>query len=317
MARHGDAGDARVCVDVVHFAVGARDRADDEDFGMAFLVGVDHRANGDITASALEDCLGIVQGLAAVPKLDDARGARRRQRALAPVRGHDDRVEVDPRDVGLSFADVEALADERLGCDVELAHDNRIAAAAREADQATRIRGGQALRTAPGPIPALRRCKRVEVDQGLPCRVAVAVLGEGCTAPHPARVAFVLPEIVHPTGGEAAVGDAILRADDGSRSVERVLVVVVGAERAERLLILRTNPLLRAQTADVLKPEERIICRRSQSHKTGNERKHRSRTRDHQSHQALRTKALRTQSRPKTPRQSLLTREPVHRTTRQ
>ena len=158
---------------------------------------------------------GIGQLGAALPLLDDARVARLGQRARPEVGADEEGVAVAPGDVALRLGQREAVLDELLGLQVELADDRGIGAAARERRSGSgRSSGSQKVAPCQTQFSFSARAQRIQVEHDLPVRLGLAVLVERRAPPQAALVLRVAPEVVVEFAGLLTEGDPLVRIQD-------------------------------------------------------------------------------------------------------
>jgi hypothetical protein len=76
-----------------------------------------------------------------------------------------------------------AILHERLGGEIEFAHDDRIAAAARQADERARVIAETDLYIFPDPILLFLDGERIEIENGFPSGRRFAIFGERGASP--------------------------------------------------------------------------------------------------------------------------------------
>ena len=167
-----------------------------DEFGFVFRDERRIRADHDILLPAFEDHFRISECLAPSPELHDPGIAGVRHRVGAEVPRDEQPVLPGPGERALGLGQIEAVWHERPGRQVEFAYDDRVRAAAGQGDEAAVVGRLEELRTCEDPVLALFLRQRVDVENGLPRRVAFAVFVQGNPAPEPPRMFGVLPEIV-------------------------------------------------------------------------------------------------------------------------
>ena len=173
------------------------------------------------------------------------------------------RVAIEPISAAFGFRQMEAIRQELLGHGVELAQYDRIAAAARQAQDRAVMGAGQGRCAAPDPILVLSARQRVEVKDDLPLRLNGSEAAERGSPPEPARVGGILPIIVEVWTAPGDVRDVVWPiVDCGERIAIRREARM--PEARERGLVLRVDPGQRTLALDLLKPEMRIVLRSSE-----------------------------------------------------
>jgi len=152
---------------------------------------------------------------------------------------------------------------------VEFAHDLSVGAAAREEHQAARRIGRECVGTAPDPVLAFGRGERVEIENGLPGRLRLAVFGERGAPPQAALVGFVLPEVVDVLAAPRDVRDAVFRVQDLQKALARGCVLGARLQQLLRACVLVAHPGERTIALDVFEPEEGVVVDRGVNSRGG------------------------------------------------
>ncbi len=146
---------------------------------------------------------------------------------------------------------------------VEFAQHYRIGATARQLQDGADVSDGNGRGPAPGPVFALPRRQRVEVEQDVPLRRLVTVTVERCRAPQAARVLGVFPEIEDFSAAPGDQRDVVGPVED-----RRERVAIGGeariAETRQGRGVLRFDPGQRRLTVDLFEPKVRIVVGRFQ-----------------------------------------------------
>ena len=242
------------------------------------------RADGDVGRLALEHGGRLVERPAAPPELDDSGIARVGHRAGTEVRRDEDLVRTGPGHLPLRLGEREAaLLDEAPGDEVELADDDRIGAAAGEADESPVVAGDEHRGAREHPPLAFGATERVEVDHHLPVGRGLAVLIERGAPPDAPRVLLVLPEVVVAVAELPEMGDAVLgverRAEARAQRIEPRLPL---RERRVRGPVPFRHPGKRIRPLHLLEPEVRVrvpVARTAMQRHAPSPAPHRSRLR--------------------------------------
>src|SRR6185312_5912699 len=157
------------------------------------------------------------QRLSPLQPLDDVRIAGSAELAGIPLAADQKRILVDPSDALLALGKDEAVVDEFVRPEVELADRDRVLATVGEVDQAAVFRWTHAIGALPHPVRLLRCRERVEVEHGFPVRMPARIIVDAGAPPDSADVVRVLPEIVDLAADKVARRNAILGLGDLQR----------------------------------------------------------------------------------------------------
>ena len=174
---------------------------------------------------------------------------------------------VDPINVLLTRGKMESSGDEGLGRGVELANVHGVPAAVGQMHQTEGFRRRQALRALPDPVLAFGLGQGVQIQQGLPRRLGIAIGGEARMAPYAVHMGGILPDIVDAAGAKYRPSDPILGGEDRpglgvEGGVARVCLQPLGG-----LGVLALHPGHRAGGVDRLQPLIGIGGRLGVSHR--------------------------------------------------
>ena len=230
------------------------------DHSQHLLAGIHHaRRDADVLVASLENRLGLGQRRAAFPALGHTRVTGLGQRALAPVGADEQRVAVEPSDVGLGLRQLKTALDEALGQGVELAMHRRIGSAARQLDEAALVAGSEPVDAFVNPVFILGLGQRIDVEHRLPLRLGRAVRLQRRPANDASDVPGVPPKIVNMRAANRAVRDAVLGIEQPLGLREETLVTRVGLKLGEGFAVALLHPLERAFALDLLEPKERVV----------------------------------------------------------
>ena len=215
--------------------------------------------NANVTRRTTEDLPGRLQRLTALQRLDDEWVPRRGQRSLAPVTRHKQLVGTRPGVVLLALRQAESTRDKRAAHEIELAHRHRILAALGQGHETTSLLRAQARGAMPEPVRFLRGSDRIEIEYGGPRRRRLLVVRQRGAAPDTAHMVGVLPEINQLAGDKIRRRQAVLAEYDRLRLGVQRCVARILLEDAQRLAILRPDPVHRSGPIDILEPQERVV----------------------------------------------------------
>src|SRR5690348_11816214 len=145
---------------------------------------------------ALEDGLGLGQGLATAPQLHDSWIRGRRHRAGAKVGGYEHGVAVEIDRPTLCDGKLEAARHEAAGLGVIFVGLDGITATGREPDQAA-VEGGRTVGAVPDPVLVQPCVELIDIEERLPVRRLARVIGYRRASPDAAHVISALPEVEH------------------------------------------------------------------------------------------------------------------------
>jgi len=211
---------------------------------------------------ALHHDRSIFDALTARDHADLTGVARVRETAGARVRRDEPMVAVEPDRVRLGLGNEEALVDEALGGEIELAHRDGILAPAREADPRAVHVGLQDLGVLKDPVLAFVGRELVDVEQDLPIGRAALEALPGRAAPKPFAVRGILPKLVKVFVEGRGFRQAIIREQRGAQTF---LQAGEGRVRSQANLaagVAFAHPVERFLPADVFEPKKGIfeIC---------------------------------------------------------
>lgn len=118
--------------------------------------------DGDVRAFAAEDHGGVAQVRAALPATHFDGVAGGGESFAAEVRADEERVAINPADLGFRFGEFEAA--ERAGGEVEFAHDDRVRPAARQPDERAVVCVGTHGRAFEHPVFRFVRSELIDVQ---------------------------------------------------------------------------------------------------------------------------------------------------------
>jgi hypothetical protein len=226
---------------------------------VAGLVG-DVAGDKNIGRLSLKDQRGVGDGCAAPPEFHGARIAGRSQGSGSKVGADEKRVAVEPGNEVSAFGQGEGFVrDEGFRREVELADHDGITAAAGKAEEIAVVVGIEGNGGAPDPVLFLGAGESIEIENGVPLRVFVAVVFRSRAAPKAAGVGLVLPEVVVERAAFRDGGDAGAGVVDREQAVVERLVAGGGGELGEGYFVLRFDPCERLRALDVL---ARVLARR-------------------------------------------------------
>ncbi|EGJ74196.1 putative prolyl oligopeptidase [Streptomyces sp. Tu6071] len=185
------------------------------------------------------------------------------QRAAREPGADEDGVLIDPPDAGLGLGDAETVGDELPPHEVEFAHLDRVAAAARQAHERPLPVRLAHDGTAPHPVDALGPGERVGIEQYLPRGRVLAVLLGGGAPPQPAHVLGVPPEVVPAGAPSRRVGDAVARVEHLAHPCFERGEPGVLREGGLRLGVPLSHPGESRLALDVFQPQIRIVISHS------------------------------------------------------
>jgi hypothetical protein len=221
-------------------------------------------ANADVGGLSFVHRGGRRQWGAALPALDHARVAGRRHAAGTEVGADPNRVEIEPVDVLLGFGQHEAVLDEGLVDQVELALHGGVGAAARQRQHAAAVwlrrRGGsQAVAALEHPVLVLGLSQRVQIEHHFPRRRWLAVLGERGPAPQAARIGGVAPEVVVVLAHARDHRNALARVQHLEQAAAQWLEPGIGGKLLFGEGVLRSHPAEGLVARDIFEPKVRIV----------------------------------------------------------
>ncbi len=149
---------------------------------------------------------------------------------------------------------VKPLLDKAPGRQIEFAHHHRVAAAARQRNEAARERS-RTIGTLEYPVFVFAGGEAIDVEQRLPMGGGIRVIGDSRAPPNAFGMPGVLPEIEHIFMVEVAEGDAILGVEDRKNGVEIGVIVGIGGQDAQGLGVFLLDPSDRFFAMDVFQPK--------------------------------------------------------------
>ena len=212
------------------------------------------RPGPDIAPLALIDRLRGGDGLPPPPQFDDAgvTGIGQRRRSL--IGGEDDGLGIEIARGGFAQRQGKAALHECAFGGIIFADHHRIAAIGRQHHE-TAFEFGGAIRALPDKGFARLAVEGIEIEQGLPLRLAMQIIGNRRTAPQPARMILVLPEIAHMIAMERDLGDAAGRIQHRQQGVAVARECLARGEVTLRLLRLVLRPGERLCAMNIGEPE--------------------------------------------------------------
>ena len=172
-------------------------------------------------------------------------------------RGKEKGVIIQPGCVGLGFRQAETVHGPFARLQIELPHHHGIAATARQPDQGTAF-AGRHFAAAENPVFLFRLRQGVDVQQHIPVRRLVLVIGDGRAPPEALGVLRVLPEIVGEAVIEAGIGNAVGRIQHLQHALVVGVIARVGLQRPQRTLVLCRHPFQRLDAMHVFQPGIRV-----------------------------------------------------------
>ncbi len=211
----------------------------------------------DVAVFAFVDHPGIGERLAALPQLHHARIAGGRHRAGAEIRSAQHRVLGEVAEGGFCLRQLKAVLHERLRGRIELAHHDRITAAARKMQQAM-LQRGRAFRALPHPVLVLLRRQLIQVEQDVPVGRRCGVGRDAGAPPDSLGVLRVLPEVENKLMVEVTVGNAVGRIHHPENRVVVLLIARISLQSRGGPGVLRPHPFQGLCAVNVFEPQIRI-----------------------------------------------------------
>ena len=171
----------------------------------------------------------------------------------------EERFAIEPGSVALRLRQAEAVGDELLRLQVELADHVGIGAAAGKRHERPGVVRRQGLCLVPHPVLVLRLPQGIEIEHGLPGGLGLAVLHHGGAPPEAAFVLLVLPEVVVVGPDLVHVGDLGVGIEDLQDAGAHLLERLRAGELAGALGVSRLDPGQGFLAGDVFEPEVGIL----------------------------------------------------------
>ena len=230
----------------------------DEPDRFGTLRAVDGRPQAHAFGRRLDQHRRRIDIRSAPPQPDRPRIARRRRHVLAVGARQQQRVPVQPVGAALGLRQIEAVANEGFGWDVELAQHGRIAAPARQTEDCQIVRARQRRRAMPHPVLLFLLRQGVDIQDDLPARLLRAEAVERRPPPQAARVLGILPEIVEMPSATHDERNVVWPVQNGRQGIPVPGKASI-AEFRQRGAVLRLDPGQRAGALDVLEPQMGIV----------------------------------------------------------
>src|ERR1700756_910455 len=123
--------------------------------------------------------------------------------------------------------------------------------------QQTALERGRAFRALPYPVLVLVLRELIEVEEDVPARRGMGVIGNSGAPPDALGMLRVLPEVESVVVLEIAVGNAVGGVHHLENGVVVLLIARIRLEDRRGSRVLRLDPLERLRAVDVLEPQIR------------------------------------------------------------